>query len=227
MWNQCSPLPNKPFLYNGEWDSILNPYVLAWGVKVGTNSPIFLEEYDIVWPIKAYKEIKTISYALHFSGVLLGIEHIGSTSIHGQYSKNTIDIMVGVKSMDDFEDVQAALVEFGWVGKFGNKHTMRNNKWGFLSKNVGKQAYSLFITVHEGPQWELKLAFRDYMRAHPEEVKKLSKIKWDLKNSNCGFYHYTKGKEPFIMDVLERCGYSNEYYMETFSHIRGVIHANN
>ena len=122
--------------------------------------------------------------------------------------------------MIDAAEVIKILFDIGYEKQFA-----ANEKWIYLAKFDTKdvclvQQINICVTTHHSDFWKLKVAFRDYMRLHPEDVEKYSRLKIYLKQSGCDFYHYTKGKELFIIDIIVKSGFSVDYYMKTFSHIR-------
>lgn len=205
------------------WDGVLNVGMAKWAGVVNHGVDRFsyeIEEYNDKWVIIAEEEINKIKRAFCASGMLIDIQHIGSTSFPGAAAKPFIDIILGIRSMIDAPEVIKILFDIGYEKKFAT-----NEKWIYLIKLDTKDVYpaqqiNICVTTHHSDFWKLKVAFRDYMRLHPEDVEEYSRLKLSLKQSGCDFYHYTKGKETFIIDIIVKIGFSIDYYMKTFSHIR-------
>lgn len=65
---------------------------------------VIVLEYNPDW-IKAYEEEK-VKIEVALQGHILSIEHIGSTSVPGLGAKPIIDMMIGVKNLDEFGQKQ-------------------------------------------------------------------------------------------------------------------------
>ena len=66
------------------------------------RAPVEICEYDSTWPLKFEKQKRDITNAL--GNKVLAIEHIGSTAVPGLGAKPIIDIMVGLRQLNDAED---------------------------------------------------------------------------------------------------------------------------
>lgn len=64
------------------------------GVPMEINEKIYIEEYNPEWAGQYEYEKEQLCNAL--GDAVLGIEHIGSTSIPGIWAKPIVDIMIGV-----------------------------------------------------------------------------------------------------------------------------------
>ena len=69
--------------------------------------------YDIAWKA-AFEEIKTeIESAI--ADLIVGIEHVGSTSVEGMSAKPCIDIDVIIKDYTVFDAVVSKLASIGYI----------------------------------------------------------------------------------------------------------------
>src|SRR5213593_1976036 len=73
---------------------------------------VVLEEYDERWPIMFEGESKLILEAV--GSAAIAIEHIGSTSIPGLAAKPIIDLLLGVRKLEDLDPWEGALAELGY-----------------------------------------------------------------------------------------------------------------
>ncbi|MBD2432195.1 MULTISPECIES: GrpB family protein [Fischerella] len=71
-------------------------------------------EYDPRWQIMFAEEATRIWQVLG-SDLVVEIEHIGSTAITGLAAKPVIDIMVGVRSLEDAKQAIPVLEALGYV----------------------------------------------------------------------------------------------------------------
>lgn len=133
------------------------------------------------------------------------IEHIGSTAIPNLGGKGIIDIMVAVPrdQMQKISDlVQKAGYEFKQSG--GNEERIFHQRDGNDS-TLGLIRYHLHITFPESNTWKEDLAFRDYLRKRPEEVKRYIEIKKKAaRESDQTKEKYMSIKEPVIRDILKK-----------------------
>jgi GrpB-like predicted nucleotidyltransferase (UPF0157 family) len=97
------------------------------------------------------------------------IKHIGSTSVPGMTSKNTIDVLVGV------DDVGATLTPdvVGRLSSQGFEHRPASfaddPAHAFLRRHrPGAPAEHVHVMQQDSPGHTARLLFRDYLRAEPE-----------------------------------------------------------
>ncbi len=95
---------------------------------------------------------------------VVGIEHIGSTSIKKLKAKPIIDIMVGVKDIDEVSYFVNPLreIDYEYVPKpeFKDRRFFRKGFWG-------QGTCHLHICEFNSSEWIEKVLFRDYLRLHP------------------------------------------------------------
>jgi len=104
------------------------------------------------------------------AGIVVDIHHIGSTSIPGIHAKPTIDLMPLVTSLGELDTREEAICALGyeWRGEFGIPGRR------FLTIMGGVPRRRLFnVHCFESTLSDVDrhLAFRDYMRTHPERAK--------------------------------------------------------
>jgi len=77
------------------------------------GAPVILADYDSSWPSVFEKEK---SHLINIAGAWShgSIEHVGSTAVPGMVAKPVIDIMFGVKSLEESKPAINALVESGY-----------------------------------------------------------------------------------------------------------------
>jgi GrpB-like predicted nucleotidyltransferase (UPF0157 family) len=64
------------------------------------DAPILVVPYDAAWP-RLFEEERVVLENLLTQWLVGSIEHVGSTAVPGLAAKPVIDIMAGVKSLDD------------------------------------------------------------------------------------------------------------------------------
>ncbi|WP_085299323.1 GrpB family protein [Cognaticolwellia mytili] len=162
-------------------------------------SSVVLEKYDPSWPEKF--EIEKAQLLVAAGQWNYGnVEHVGSTSIEGMIAKPIIDIMFGVKSLEDSKLAIDALVKAGydyWPYKADLMH------W-FCKPSDAFRTHHLHLIPFESDLWKERIKFRDKLR----ENNKLANDYANLKRELASKYRedreaYTQEKWPFIQKVLQ------------------------
>ncbi|MCK0472477.1 GrpB family protein [Halalkalibacter sp. APA_J-10(15)] len=165
-----------------------------------TKSIVILSEYNPNWEKQFESEEKRILDIL--GDRVVGIEHIGSTSIKGLEAKPIIDIIIGIQDLDEVSNYVPPLseIEYEYVPKpmFKDRRFFRKGLWG-------QGTCHLHICEFNSSEWIEKLLFRDYLRLHPQVAKEYASLKKELA-SKYQFDRptYTKKKEPFIKTIIEK-----------------------
>jgi GrpB-like predicted nucleotidyltransferase (UPF0157 family) len=128
------------------------------------------------------------------------IHHVGSTAIPGLGGKGIIDIMIAIPDWKTKSEDGKKLVELG----FAHVHPEENGRI-FMSR-VGdtiKNDVHIHFTYIGSSEYINILAFRDYMRSHPEEAANYQKQKhqW-LKSASGHRQFYTASKNDYITQIL-------------------------
>ncbi|WP_458457639.1 GrpB family protein [Pseudobutyrivibrio sp.] len=130
--------------------------------------------YDEKWK-QDYIDIKTeLSQAL--GELAISIEHVGSTSVEGLAGKPIIDIDVVVKK-EKLNDAISALENIGYIHE-GNLGISGREAFAYEGKEHLQQ-HHLYVCPEDSLELKRHLAFRDYLKVHPEAVDEYSKIKME------------------------------------------------
>ncbi len=128
--------------------------------------------YDEKWK-QDYIDIKTeLSQAL--GEIAISIEHVGSTSVKGLAAKPIIDIDIVVKN-ENLNNAISALNKIGYIHE-GNLGIPGREAFAYEGKEHLQQ-HHLYVCPEDSLELKRHLAFRDYLRVHPEAVNEYSKIK--------------------------------------------------
>jgi GrpB-like predicted nucleotidyltransferase (UPF0157 family) len=159
---------------------------------------VIVVAYDPDWP-RRFEQERAVLAAV-FAESEATIEHVGSTAVPGLGAKPVIDIMVGVSRLTEAEGRIAALEAAGYeyVQEYENQLPERRY---FRKPRLGPRAYHLHCVVKSGDFWVRQLAFRDYLRAHPEAAAAYYELKRELA-VRCSKEDYTGEKSPFIEGIL-------------------------
>ena len=161
---------------------------------------ITVRPYDPNWPRRFEREHALLTVI--FSGVEPVIEHIGSTAVPGLGAKPVIDIMLGVERLSEVEGRIPQLEAHGYE-YVRNYETQLPERRYFRKPRVGSRAYHLHCVVRASDFWIRHIAFRDYLRSHPDAAAAYFALKQTLAAA-CTKEEYTEAKSPFIEAVLDR-----------------------
>ncbi|MDP3737847.1 MAG: GrpB family protein [Hyphomonadaceae bacterium] len=125
-----------------------------------------LVPHDPAWASQA--SIESARLAAAIGDTLIGIEHVGSTSIPGIVAKPTIDLMPVVRDLATLDTRQPQVEALGYLWR---------GEWGFAGRRYcvrdknGKRLFHVHCYETGHPEIARTLAFRDYLRSHPEEAR--------------------------------------------------------
>lgn len=165
------------------------------GLERGT---VRLISYSPAWHTLFEREKKTLLIALQ--GIVLRIEHIGSTSIPDMEAKPIIDMAAAIPSLDIVQNCiePLAAVGYEYKGEYGlpGRH--------FFTKGSPHTHY-LHVVMKSSDHWNAWLTFRDYVTANKQVAAEYSALKRDLaKAYQSDREAYTKAKSEFINMIVAR-----------------------
>ena len=167
-----------------------------------TNHVVVLP-YDEQWR-QDFLIIKT-ELANALAQLAIGIEHIGSTSVRGLSAKPIIDIDVVIEDYAVLGDVVSALGEIGYQHE-GNLGIIGREAFKYDGKEHLRK-HHLYVCPEDSPELKRHIAFRDYLRTHPDAVREYSHIKEEgAKQYPYDIERYIAHKSPFIEKVYAEIG---------------------
>jgi GrpB-like predicted nucleotidyltransferase (UPF0157 family) len=129
------------------------------------------------------------------------VEHIGSTSIAGIRAKPIIDILLGIRDAAALTVVRQNLEALGYeydvaaLNDDPERHVFRKGPRELRTHQV-------HVTLVGGFYWNRILAFRDYLREHPEVAREYEQLKMHLAATHANDGRaYTHGKGSFVRRV--------------------------
>lgn len=140
--------------------------------------PIVVVPYDEAWPSLYEEEWARIERAI--GPWAESVEHVGSTAVPGLAAKPVIDIMVGVRSLEDSPTLVERLVGIGYeyVPEFEQVLPFRRY---FRRMREGRRTHQIHLVERSNTVWwDRHLLFRDYLRAHPEVADEYARLKHRL-----------------------------------------------
>lgn len=160
---------------------------------------IVVKNYDPNWPKMFKVEAEKIRGV--FGKELIEVHHIGSTSVLDLKAKPIIDIMPVVRDInvvDKFNDKMIGL-EYEPMGEFGIPGRR------YFRKGGDKRTHHVHIFQFNSNNAERHLAFRDYLRKHPDKAKKYGELKEQLaKRYPNDIEAYMDGKNDFVKKLEQK-----------------------
>ncbi len=152
--------------------------------------------YDPEWPRWFEAERATLERVLA-PWLVQGIHHIGSTSVPGLAAKPIIDMIAGVREL---EEARAAFEPLYALGYRHREHRPEAHLFW-------KAAYGVHLTEAGSDLCRERLAFRDALRAEPALAAEYEE--WKLRHATGSAGRggsYTADKRPFVARVLAEAG---------------------
>ena len=159
--------------------------------------------YDEAWK-NAFEEIKNEIEA-EIGDLILGIEHIGSTSVEGLSAKPCIDIDVIIKDYSVFDAVIKKLGTIGYIheGDLG----IQDREAFKYSNKPHLMMHHLYVCPQDSKELHRHITFRDFLRHNPEAVRKYSLVKEKAAELfPCDINKYIEYKTPCIAELYAQCG---------------------
>lgn len=170
---------------------------------IANRKKVTVLPYDSAW-VSAFERIRAeIEDAV--GDLVIGIEHVGSTSVKGMSAKPCIDMDVVILDRGMFDAVADRLQRIGYTheGDLGIK-----DREAF--KYTGKEhlmAHHLYVCPLTSAELHRHTVFRDYLRSNADAVKQYSAVKekaealfpYDIEQ-------YIAYKSPCIEALYRECG---------------------
>lgn len=164
------------------------------------TSVTLVQPYNPEWPSWFERMKAFLEPAL--TGVPHRIEHVGSTAVPGMTAKPIIDILLMV-DRPVFPQAKDRLATLGYIhqGDLG----ITDREAFDLADEVAKGSlpyHHLYVAIEGTTAPREQLCFRNFLRAHPEWVERLSKHKVQL----CERYDndrqaYINGKSAMVREI--------------------------
>ena len=167
------------------------------------TSKVIVMPYDKKWQT----DFEKIKFELEnaIGDLILGIEHVGSTSVQGMSAKPCIDIDVVIKDYSVFDILVSRLADIGYIheGDLGIK-----DREAFKYTNKPHlQTHHLYVCPQYSAELHRHITFRDYLRTHPEAVNEYSKVKEKAAQLfPDDIDSYIEFKSPCIAKLYKLCG---------------------
>lgn len=166
------------------------------GLKRGT---VKTEPHCSYWEDNAKENIALLKNIL--ATVAVDIQHIGSTAIKSIHAKPIIDIVVGVRNLNDIMLFTENLEDNGFIFR-GSDQTeqLLFVKGDFVNDT---RTHHIHIVKWNGRQWNNYINFRDYLNFNKNMADEYDRLKIKLQKEYPNDRNaYTKGKQKLIDKIL-------------------------
>ena len=167
------------------------------------TTKVMVTPYNKAWRSDFEKIKSEIEAAV--GDLIVGIEHVGSTSVEGMWAKPCIDLDVIIRDYTVFDDVVDRLKTIGYFheGDLG----IKGREAFRYSHKPHLRTHHLYVCPQDSEELHRHITFRDFLRSHPEAVKKYSLVKETaarlFPDDIDGYIAY---KSPCIEELYGLCG---------------------
>lgn len=162
------------------------------------DEEIKLVSFDPIW--KALYRDEALRINKKLGNQIIEIQHIGSTAIPNIYAKPIIDIMIGIKNLEENEITIEGLIELGYeyLGEAGVPERLY-----FRKRNSSN--FNIALCQYKGEIWDNNILFRDFLLNHPDAAANYSAVKKSALDSGADtLLSYSKIKHPFIDEIIKQ-----------------------
>lgn len=159
--------------------------------------------YDAAWK-SDFEKIKNDLEGV-IGDLIIGIEHVGSTSVEGMSAKPCIDIDVIIKDYSVFDSVVSRLAAAGYIHE-GNLGIADREAFKYSDKPHLK-THHLYVCPQHSAELHRHIAFRDFLRTNTDAVRQYSSVKETAAQLfPSDIDKYIEYKSPCIKELYTLCG---------------------
>jgi GrpB-like predicted nucleotidyltransferase (UPF0157 family) len=161
--------------------------------------------YDPRWPAHYEQERAALLTALGHR--MLGIEHVGSTSVSGLAAKPIIDILIGLPRLEDADECAGVLATLGYRFVSEALAYLPDDRYFRRLVNSAERVieeFHLHATAYASAFWRDRIRFRDLLRSSPLLADEYLDLKRELARRYTSGPDYSVAKTDFIHRTLSR-----------------------
>ncbi len=149
-----------------------------------------IEEYNPEWS-EWFSQLK-VYFEQYLSGLIIRIEHIGSTAVPNIVAKPIVDMDI-VLEEENFDKVKNKLEELGYIHQ-GDLGIEERDAFKLLDNNVKQSLppHHLYVCKKESKELKKHIIFREYLKRNSKAMNEYSKTKREL------YKKYADNKEAYI-----------------------------
>ena len=155
-------------------------------------------DYDPEWPSLFDRIVSALDPL--FADLTPVFHHVGSTSVPGLAAKPKIDLHAAFANADVLPEAIERARSLDAFTFHGDKYQQQT--WTFTS-GKGSHGARLYLCSVDNAVLRDRIAFRDYLRSHPERASAYAALKLKLMGeANDDWDYYTGGKRDFVLETL-------------------------
>ena len=159
--------------------------------------------YDSAWK-SAFEAIKKEIEGVA-GDLILGVEHVGSTSVEGMSAKPCIDLDVVIRDASVLVAVIARLAAIGYIHE-GDLGIPGREAFKYTDK-PHLQTHHLYVCPRDSRELHRHITFREFLKSHPEAVRQYSRVKETAAQLfPDDIDRYIAYKSPCIEELYAQCG---------------------
>lgn len=167
------------------------------GLKRGM---VTLMPYQEEWKENAESAIEKLKQLLGDAAV--DIQHVGSTAISSIHAKPILDLVVGVRRLDDILPYVELLKQHHII--FRGEDTLGQFLFVIGDFEEDTRTHHIHVVKWNETQWKHYIHFRDYLNTYPEKAKLYEDCKKRLAlQFSANRKQYTAGKQDLIEQLLK------------------------
>jgi GrpB-like predicted nucleotidyltransferase (UPF0157 family) len=165
---------------------------------VTVDEPIRLAAYNPDWPARFEEERVEVEDAIG-DWLVGGVHHVGSTAVPGLEAKPIIDILAGIRNLDESRACFEPLAQLGYMYA---PYLPDEMHW-FCKPHPSRRTHHLHLVPADSKRYLEELAFRDRLREDPGVAEKYVTLKRRLAARFANDREtYTEAKSTFIREAL-------------------------
>lgn len=166
------------------------------------DEPVRVVTYDSRWPRLFETERELLDAAIG-SWAVGGIQHVGSTAVPGLDAKPVIDILVGVRDLETSRACFEPLTSLDY--RYAPYRTAEMH-W-FCKPHPSRRTHHLHLVPVDSVRYRDELAFRDFLRAHPDVAAEYAALKHRVAEKfKEDREAYSQAKVDFVNETLGTSG---------------------
>jgi GrpB-like predicted nucleotidyltransferase (UPF0157 family) len=164
---------------------------------------VTLVEYDESWPERFEAEAAAVRDAL--GPIALRVDHVGSTSVPGLAAKPIVDLQVSVAALQPMDAYREPLRAIGYEHyEWLNADGIDDYPY-FAKPPEPPRAFHIHVAESGSYHERRHLAFRDWLRTHPEDAAEYERVKRNLARREWDTMdEYANAKTAFIVTVTAK-----------------------
>ena len=165
------------------------------------SDSVVVVDYDPRWPSMFEDEAARLRAAA--GPALVELHHVGSTAVPGLAAKPILDMLGGVRTLEDADALVPRIVAAGYVYDRTHEDELPRRRYFVRRGPDGVRTHHLHVVEMGSWFWTQHLAFRDHLRARPDVAARYAALKRELAaRFPDDRVAYTSGKSEFIAACL-------------------------